>query len=82
MLKKVDINEMKQLTHDALASASQKPSIVNKEALQKLSDRVVSHLNNKWVLTGKGPYFVKLSKGKKTMTVKIDPVTYVIGTSM
>lgn len=82
MLNKVNVEEMKQLASAALDSASQKPAIVNKEALQKLSDRVVSHLNNKWVLTGKGPYFVKLAKGTKTMTVKIDPVTHVIGTSM
>lgn len=82
MLTKDQVIEMKQLASAALASASQKPTTVNTEALQKLSDRVVFHLNNKWVLTGKGPYFVKLSKGTKTMTVKIDPVTYVIGTSM
>lgn len=82
MLKKIDINEMKQLASAALSSASQKPTTVNTEALKKLTDRVVSHLNNKWVLTGKGPYFVKLTKGTKIMTVKIDPVTGVIGTSM
>lgn len=82
MLKKVDVNEMKQLASAALDSSFKKPAIVNKEALQKLSDRVVFHLNNKWTLTGKGPYFVNLSKGKKTMTVKIDPVTCVISTSI
>lgn len=82
MLTKDQVDEMKQLASTALVSASQKPAIVNKEALQKLSERVVSHLNNKWVLTGKGPYFVKLTKGTKIMTVKIDPVTHVIGTSM
>ena len=53
---------------------------VNHEALNMLVVRVSKYKELGWKVSGKGYYQVQLSKGKKIMTLKICPDTYVMGT--